>query len=239
MDMRLLRGLLAAALCLCAASAAAADFDYDWVSTGVLRNHSGGLIEHGGFVDGSYAVGSQFTVQGSFYQWRSTQGEQFCSTGTSANFCDITAANRKYLRVGAGWHWSVADSADLLADAYYARNWLHEDFEEETFLVTPPCPAGSVAILNGCAQAGSADFTGSGYQVDVGVRIRCSCTVEFKGYLSHAGLSHVGLGEGFGSANIASAEAAWRFTGPWTLVVDARHSSTPTTQYRVGMRYQF
>lgn len=241
MDKRLLRGLMAMAICLAATQACAADFDYDWVSGGVLNAYPGsGLIAHGWFLDGSAAVAAGFTVEGNFYR----SDLDGCPPVVLALgrvqevVCVGYASNSETYRVGGGWHRPVAEDADLLVDAYYAHGQLHQS-STDIFLLpepTPPgfnCDAGETKVSTGCEFGSTQDQSGGGYLVDAGLRIRCGCTVEFRGFL---GRQH--LGEA-GTANFVSGEASYAFTAHWVALLAMSHLSTPQNQYRLGLRYRF
>ncbi|HEY3644759.1 MAG TPA: hypothetical protein VGM16_05410 [Gammaproteobacteria bacterium] len=229
------RLLLALSLALSLGAAEAADFDYDWLSGGLMRNYPGGIVEDGWFVDGSVAVSSQFTLQGDFYRLKYDQNLCLGTPGgLNTGICFGQSSRWDYLRLGAGWHLAMTDSADLLADAYYARDKNHDEVVNTVFAPGITCPANGFAIPGGCAEETTHDVTGSGYLLDVGVRVRCSCALEFKGYLGH-----VSVGGGFGASNFVRAEGAWQFANHWALVLDARHYSSPSNQYRLGMRYLF
>jgi len=239
MDKLLIRGLMAVALCLMAAPAAAADFDYDWVSAGMLNMYPGqGLIAHGWFLDGSAAVAPDFTVEGNFYRSELNGCPPVVSVPNQLQTfgCVAQASNSETYRLGGGWHRPVAEDADLLVDAYYAHGQSHQSSSIVDFLPLPlgaVCPAPTVTVKGRCESSSTQDSSGGGYLVDAGLRVRCGCTVEFRGFL---GRQH--LGE-TGTANFVSGEASYAFTGHWVALFAMSHLSTPQNQYRLGLRYRF
>lgn len=239
MDKLLIRGLMAMAICLAAAQACAADFDYDWVSGGALSAYPGsGLIAHGWFLDGSAAVAADFTVEGNFYRSDLDgcppvvlEPEQVQTFG-----CVGQSSNSETYRLGGGWHRPLADDADLLVDAYYAHGQLHQSSSIVYFLLPPPggiCVPPDVLVKGHCESSSIQDSSGGGYLVDAGMRVRCGCTVEFRGFL---GRQHLGDA---GTANFVSGEASYAFTDHWVALLAVSHLSTPQNQYRLGLRYRF
>ena len=239
MDKQLLGGLLAAALCLMAGPASAADFDYDWVSGGALSAYpGGGLIAHGWFLDGSVAVAADFTLEGNFNRLDLNGCPPVVLPfGQVQTFgCVGQSSNSETYRLGAGWHRPVADDADLLLDAYYAHGQSHETSSIVYFLLPPSggtCVPPDVLVMGHCESSNTQDSSGSGYLVDAGLRIRCGCTVEFRGFL---GRQHLGDA---GTANFVSGEASYAFTQHWVALLVMSHLSTPQNQYRLGLRYRF
>ena len=173
MDKHLLRSLLAAAVYLLAASASAADFNYDWLSAGALNVYpGGGITERGWFLDGSYAVAPQFTVEGDFDRASLNGCPALVAPQGQVLFiyCVKQASSDEDYRLGGGWHMPVTDDADLLVDAYYAHDQFHQGSTDFLVILQPPppgfgCATGTTTVPGGCDFGTTQDRSGGGYLV--------------------------------------------------------------------------